>query len=99
MSRSEPCIRDLKIIAEAGGSSSFLSELLLPHLLARAKKVGRLTVLRKKVFGRRYQAILVSPEEAVQVERLITFSAMEPRKDWRTARGAPAGLCYAASKG
>jgi hypothetical protein len=35
-----------------------------------AKEVGRLTGWREKIFGRRYQAILVSPEEAAQIERL-----------------------------
>jgi len=34
-----------------------------------AKEVGRLTSWRQKIFGRRYQAILVSPEEATQIER------------------------------
>jgi len=29
-----------------------------------AKEVGRLTGWREKIFGRRYQAVLVSPEEA-----------------------------------
>jgi hypothetical protein len=36
-----------------------------------AKEVGRLTGWREKIFGRRYQAILISPEEAAQIERLI----------------------------
>jgi len=35
-----------------------------------AKEVGRLTGWREKIFGRRYQAILVSPEEAAQIERM-----------------------------
>jgi hypothetical protein len=35
-----------------------------------AKEVGRLTHWRQKIFGRRYQAILVSPEDAAQIERL-----------------------------
>jgi hypothetical protein len=35
-----------------------------------AREVGRLTGWREKIFGRRYQAILVSPEEAAQIERL-----------------------------
>ena|SRR6185295_7404990 len=35
-----------------------------------AKEVGRLTGWREKIFGRRYQAILVSSEEAAQIERL-----------------------------
>jgi hypothetical protein len=36
-----------------------------------AKEVGRLTGWREKVFGRRYQAIIISPEEAAQRERLF----------------------------
>jgi REP element-mobilizing transposase RayT len=36
-----------------------------------AREVGRLTGWREKVFSRRYQAILVSDEEAAQVERLV----------------------------
>jgi putative transposase len=36
-----------------------------------AKEVGRLTGWREKIFGRRYQAILVSPEEAAQIERFM----------------------------
>jgi len=35
-----------------------------------AREVGRLTGWREKIFGRRYQAILVSPEEAAQIERM-----------------------------
>jgi hypothetical protein len=35
-----------------------------------AREVGRLTGWREKIFGRRYQAIPVSPEEAAQIERL-----------------------------
>ncbi len=34
-----------------------------------AREVGRLTGWREKIFGRRYQAIPVSPEEAAQLER------------------------------
>jgi hypothetical protein len=34
-----------------------------------AKEVGRLTGWREKIFGRRYQAILVSPEERAQALR------------------------------
>lgn len=35
-----------------------------------AREVGRLTGWREKIFGRRYQAIVVSHEEAAQLERL-----------------------------
>src|SRR3954453_18680669 len=35
-----------------------------------AREVGRLTGWKEKIFGRRYQAIVVSGEEAAQVERL-----------------------------
>ncbi len=35
-----------------------------------AKEVGRLTGWTQKVFGRRYQAVVVSDEEAAQLERL-----------------------------
>src|SRR3954471_24829866 len=35
-----------------------------------AREVGRLTGWKQKIFGRRYQAIVVSPEEAAQIERL-----------------------------
>jgi REP element-mobilizing transposase RayT len=35
-----------------------------------AREIGRLTGWREKVFGRRYQAILISNEEAAQLERL-----------------------------
>ena len=35
-----------------------------------AREVGRLTGWREKIFSRRYQAILVSEEEAAQVDRL-----------------------------
>jgi putative transposase len=35
-----------------------------------AREVGRLTGWREKVFGRRYQAIVISSEEAAQIERL-----------------------------
>jgi hypothetical protein len=35
-----------------------------------AKEVGRLTGWTQKIFGRRYQAIVVSDEEAAQLERL-----------------------------
>lgn len=35
-----------------------------------AREVGRLTGWREKIFSRRYQAILVSDEEAAQVDRL-----------------------------
>jgi hypothetical protein len=35
-----------------------------------AREVGRLTGWREKIFGRRYQAILISSEDQVQIERL-----------------------------
>ena len=35
-----------------------------------AREVGRLTGWTQKIFGRRYQAIVVSEEEAAQIERL-----------------------------
>jgi REP element-mobilizing transposase RayT len=35
-----------------------------------AREVGRLTGWREKVFGRRYQAILISSEDRAQIERL-----------------------------
>jgi hypothetical protein len=35
-----------------------------------AREVGRLTGWREKVFGRRYQAILISSEDQAQIERL-----------------------------
>jgi REP element-mobilizing transposase RayT len=35
-----------------------------------AREVGRLTGWKQKIFGRRYQAIVVSSEEAAQIERL-----------------------------
>ena len=35
-----------------------------------AREIGRLTKCREKIWSRRYQAILVSPEEGAQLERL-----------------------------
>lgn len=41
------------------------------HFLSKlAREVGRLTGWREKIFGRRYQAIVISSEEAAQIERL-----------------------------
>jgi REP element-mobilizing transposase RayT len=41
------------------------------HLNSKlAREVGRLTGWREKIFGRRYQAILISSEDQAQIERL-----------------------------
>ena len=47
-----------------------LSRFMCHFLSKLAREVGKLTGWREKVFGRRYQAIVISPEEAAQIERL-----------------------------
>ena len=54
-----------------------------------AREVGRLTGWREKIFPRRYDAILVSEEEAAQVERLVYIlshgvkeNLVERPQDW-----------------
>jgi REP element-mobilizing transposase RayT len=46
-----------------------------------AKEIGRLTGWTQKVFGRRYQSIVVSDEEAVQLERLRYSLAHGAKED------------------
>jgi REP element-mobilizing transposase RayT len=46
-----------------------------------AREVGRLTGWKEKIFGRRYQAIVVSDEEAAQVERLRYCLAHGAKED------------------
>jgi putative transposase len=46
-----------------------------------AREVGRLTGWREKIFGRRYQAIVVSGEEAAQIERLRYCLAHGAKED------------------
>jgi REP element-mobilizing transposase RayT len=64
-----------------------------------AREVGRLTGWKDKIFGRRYQAIVVSPEEAAQVERLRYCLAhgakedlVEKPRDWPGAHAVRALL-------
>ena len=47
-----------------------ISRLMGYFLSKLAREVGRLTGWKEKIFGRRYHAIVVSGEEAAQVERL-----------------------------
>jgi hypothetical protein len=47
-----------------------LSRFMGYFLSKLAREVGRLTGWREKIFGRRYQAIVISFEEAAQIERL-----------------------------
>ncbi len=47
-----------------------LSRFMCHFLSKLAREVGRLTGWREKIFGRRYQAIVVSSEEAAQIECL-----------------------------
>ncbi len=47
-----------------------LSRFMCHFLSKLAREVGRHTGWREKIFGRRYQAIVVSSEEAAQIERL-----------------------------
>ena len=65
----------------AGFMGYFLSKL--------AREAGRLTGWREKIFGRRYQAIVISSEEAAQIERLRYVLAngtkeglVERPRDW-----------------
>jgi REP element-mobilizing transposase RayT len=46
-----------------------------------AREVGRLTGWKEKIFGRRYQAIVISSEEAAQVERLRYCLAHGAKED------------------
>jgi REP element-mobilizing transposase RayT len=46
-----------------------------------AREVGRLTGWKEKIFGRRYQAIVVSHEEAAQLERLRYSLAHGAKED------------------
>ena len=46
-----------------------------------AREVGRLTGWRQKIFSRRYQAIVVSEEEAAQIERLRYSLAHGAKED------------------
>jgi REP element-mobilizing transposase RayT len=47
-----------------------LSKFMSYFLSKLAREVGRLTGWKEKIFGRRYQAIVVSPEEEAQIGRL-----------------------------
>jgi putative transposase len=54
-----------------------------------AREIGRITGWREKIFGRRYQAILISDEEAAQIERLtyvlsngVKEGLVEHPQDW-----------------
>jgi REP element-mobilizing transposase RayT len=64
-----------------------------------AREVGRLTGWKEKIFGRRYQAIVISEEEAAQVERLrygLAHGAkedlVERPRDWPGAHAVRALL-------
>ncbi len=59
-----------------------------------AREVGRLTGWKQKILGRRYQAIVVSAEEAAQIERLRYGLAhgckedlVERPRDWPGVHG------------
>ncbi|HEY4564975.1 MAG TPA: hypothetical protein VIJ36_18470, partial [Thermoanaerobaculia bacterium] len=53
-------------VEDARGLAKFMG-----YFLSKlAREIGRLTGWKEKIFGRRYQAIVVSDEEAAQVERL-----------------------------
>ncbi len=45
-----------------------------------AREVARLTGWKDKIWSRRYQAIVISDEEAAQVAQLSMCSRMESRK-------------------
>jgi len=47
-----------------------LAKFMRYFLSKLAREVGRLTGWKEKIFGRRYQAIVISDEEAAQIERL-----------------------------
>jgi len=64
-----------------------------------AREVGRLHAWREKIWGRRYQPILVSEEEAAQVERLLYLLRQGCKEglvadplDWPGATSLPALL-------
>jgi hypothetical protein len=52
------------------GDARQLARFMGYFLSKLAREVGRLTDWREKIFGRRYQAIVISSEEAAQIERL-----------------------------
>ncbi len=64
-------VEDARVLAKFMGY--FLSKL--------AREVGRLTGWREKIFGRRYHAIVISDEEAAQVERLRYCLAHGAKED------------------
>jgi REP element-mobilizing transposase RayT len=66
-----------------------LSRFMCHFLSKLAREVGRLTDWREKIFGRRYQAIVISTEKAAQIERLRYILAngtkeglVERPQDW-----------------
>jgi len=64
-------------IEDAQGLSKFVG-----YFLSKlAREVGRLTGWKEKIFGRRYHAIVVSDEEAAQVERLRYCLAHGAKED------------------
>ncbi len=50
-----------------------------------AREVGRLTDWREKVFGRRYQVILISSEDRAQIERLRYVLSHGCKEGWSDA--------------
>ncbi len=53
-------------VEDARGLAKFMG-----YFLSKlAREIGRLTGWKEKIFGRRYQAIVISDEEAAQIERL-----------------------------
>jgi len=58
-----------------------ISRLMGYFLSKLAREVGRLTGWKEKIFGRRYHAIVVSGEEAAQVERLRYCLAHGAKED------------------
>ena len=64
-----------------------------------AREVGRLTGWKQKIFGRRYQAIVVSDEEGAQIERLryglahgVKEDLVDRPRDWPGVHGVQALL-------
>jgi putative transposase len=72
-------------VEDARGLAKFMG-----YFLSKlAREVGRLTGWKEKIFGRRYQAIVVSDEEAAQIERLryglahgVKEDLVERPRDW-----------------
>jgi putative transposase len=58
-----------------------LAKLMGYFLSKLAREIGRLTGWKEKIFGRRYHAIVVSDEEAAQVERLRYCLAHGAKED------------------